>query len=181
MKADKLKKHVEEHRASFDLYSEDYDQIWGNIEEKLDQNQFKPKRNYGLVMKIAASLLLLLVATFFILRPTTSGGGEQSIPETLAEAAFYYQGIINDKLEVIEASKKDIDPDIFNDLEALDSAYLDLQNDLKDNADNQEVVEAMIQNYKIKLEILEAILEELQQNDEEDKDIKEEKNESINI
>ncbi len=181
MKEDKLKKYVEENRSEFDLYSEDYDQLWGNIEQKLDQNPLRPKRNYGFIMKIAATFLVLIVATFFILRKDNSNTGEQSIPEALAEAAFYYQGIINDKLEVIEASKKEIDPDIFSDLEALDSAYLDLQNDLKDNADNQEVVEAMIQNYKIKLEILEAILSELQQNDEEDKDNKEVKNESINI
>jgi len=45
----------------------------------------------------------------------------------------------------------------------LDSVYADLRRDLKDNAANEEVIEAMIQNYRLKLEILEDVLSQMRQ------------------
>jgi hypothetical protein len=47
----------------------------------------------------------------------------------------------------------------------LDSIRTDLKKDLKDNVANQEVIEAMIQNYRIKLQLLEDMLNLLKQNE----------------
>lgn len=175
MKEDKLKKFVDDYRDFFDSYTEDYDEIWRGIESKLDKRQ--KKSGLKVVWRVAASFLLILAVGTLILLVKRNRNwnfqGNQVVPVELAEAAFYYQGMINDKLEIIQANKHDIGEEIFKDLEALDQAYLELQNDLKDNADNEEVVQAMIQNYKMKLEILQAILDELKRsnpdNKEEDK------------
>ncbi len=175
MKEDKLKKFVDQNRASFDLYQEDYEELWGDISSKLDKR--RKKDGLKVVWKVAASFLLILtVGVLFLLvsrNNALNNQGDQTISAELAEAAFYYQSMINDKLEIIQANKKDVGEEIFNDLDALDQAYLELQNDLKDNADNEEVIQAMIQNYKMKLEILQAILDELERsnpdNNEEDK------------
>jgi 3-hydroxyacyl-CoA dehydrogenase len=43
----------------------------------------------------------------------------------------------------------------------LDSMYYDLKSDLKDNMANQEVIEAIIENYRLKITILEDILTEI--------------------
>jgi hypothetical protein len=43
----------------------------------------------------------------------------------------------------------------------LDKVFEELKRDLKDNSDNEEVIEAMIQNYRIKLEVLDEILTQL--------------------
>ena len=48
----------------------------------------------------------------------------------------------------------------------LDQVYNDLKEDLKDNAANEEVIEAMIQNYRLKLDILEEMLVVLKQSNE---------------
>ena len=175
MKEDKFKKLVDQYRDSFDLYREDYDEIWNDIESTLNRQQKRAR--VKVVWKVAASFLLVLtVATLILLskrNSTWNFQGNQAVPLELAEAAFYYQGLINDRLEIINANKHDIGEAIFEDLEALDQAYRELQNDLKDNADNEEVIQAMIQNYKMKLEILQAILDELKRNNldyiEEDK------------
>ena len=37
----------------------------------------------------------------------------------------------------------------------LDSVYISLKSDLKDNIANHEVIEAMIQNYRLRISILE--------------------------
>jgi hypothetical protein len=63
-------------------------------------------------------------------------------------------------------------------LTELDHIYRELKEDLKDNADNEEVVVAMIQNYRLKLEILEEILLQLKPANKNTKDYE---NESINM
>ena len=54
------------------------------------------------------------------------------------------------------------------DLNLLDSAYYELQQDLKDNVDSEEVISAMIQNYRIKLQVLEKVLDEIRTKEEKE-------------
>ena len=44
----------------------------------------------------------------------------------------------------------------------MNAAFSELKADLKDNVDNEEVVTAMMENYRLKLQILEEILKELE-------------------
>ena len=53
--------------------------------------------------------------------------------------------------------------------------FNELKIDLKDDAANEEVIEAMIQNYRIKLQILEEILTQLKNADEQNTDDHEDK------
>ena len=55
-------------------------------------------------------------------------------------------------------------------MEELDEVYDELKEDLKDNASNPEVIEAMILNYKVKLEILEDLLEQLKAKENQDEE-----------
>ena len=45
----------------------------------------------------------------------------------------------------------------------LDSVFLSLKNDLHDHISNPEIIDAMIQNYRLKLSLLEQIQVELQE------------------
>ena len=86
----------------------------------------------------------------------------------LAEVQAYYARQISDKeTEIYKYSA--FDPTIKSQLKIefnqLDSIYSSLRSDLKDNIDNREVVEAMIQNYRIRLEILENMLQQLKGNE----------------
>jgi hypothetical protein len=75
---------------------------------------------------------------------------------------------ISQKLQLIE-HYPDVSGDAKRELAALDSIYSDLKQDLKDNIDNEEVVSAMIENYRLKLDVLEGILNQIQkQHIEED-------------
>ena len=50
--------------------------------------------------------------------------------------------------------KAELDSDLFE----LDSVYKSLRKDLNDNVANQEVIEAMIENYRIRIDILEEMM-----------------------
>ncbi|MGD2034222.1 MAG: hypothetical protein PVF73_04140, partial [Bacteroidales bacterium] len=60
-----------------------------------------------------------------------------------------------------------LEEELQTDLSELDSIYEGLKDDLKDNIANHEVIEAMIQNYRLRIAILEDMLLFLDQEDEE--------------
>ena len=60
-----------------------------------------------------------------------------------------------------------LNKDINYDLEELEKVFRELKNDLKDNSDNEEVIEAMIQNYRVKLQVLKEILHQLEKSNNE--------------
>jgi len=89
----------------------------------------------------------------------------EQLPE-LKEAENYYSNLVSEKLEEIEpflVSNPGISEAVTSDLTELDSVYVSLKNDLKDNVANDQVIEAMIQNYRLKLRILEELLAEIKQ------------------
>jgi len=55
-----------------------------------------------------------------------------------------------------------VEDELNTDLSELDSIYVSLKHDLKDNIANHEVIEAMIQNYRLRINILEDMLMFLQ-------------------
>jgi hypothetical protein len=51
--------------------------------------------------------------------------------------------------------------DIENDLNELDTMYRELEKDLDDNLYNREVIEAMIQNNRFRLEMVDRVLNQI--------------------
>jgi septal ring factor EnvC (AmiA/AmiB activator) len=105
---------------------------------------------------------------------------EQEQYRDLIEAEVYYTSMIESKKEEIftlAASQPLLRDEINNELVELDEDFRNLKEDLNDNADNEEVIAAMIQNYRLKLRILEETLEHLQQSNNE----KSTKNEDIKV
>jgi len=80
------------------------------------------------------------------------------------DAKAYYTSMINSKeKEVFDLSKNypEIKRELLSEFKEIDSEQNELQIDLKDGASNKEIIDAMIQNYRIKLDILESVLREL--------------------
>ncbi len=172
MKEDPLKRYTDDNREEFESFEQpDFGELWENIAEALDEKeqrpQTKPRSLWGNRLWVrAAAIVLLGIGLGWI---GLNFGGSSVYSSEWAETQQYYQETIEVKMHALEARKEAIDPTIFKDLEALDLALQELKTDLKDQADNEEVVNAMIVNYQIKLKILEEILEELKQEDSHEK------------
>ena len=134
------------------------------------------------VLRIAASILLIMTVSigFLWLKGNSTryadGVSLQDLSPELAEAEIYYNQLVEAKMSLIKSSHADADlvQVVTKDFEMLDSAYNELKTDLKDNMYNEEVIDAMIQNYRIKLQILESILENIEKSNvdkEEDEKI----------
>ena len=82
----------------------------------------------------------------------------------LKEAEIYYGQMISARMKEISPFFKTntiLAVDIKSELAELDSIYKSLQLDLSDNIANERIIEAMILNYRMRLNILESLLAEL--------------------
>ncbi|MBN1143605.1 MAG: hypothetical protein JXA72_04255 [Bacteroidales bacterium] len=170
---DRFEKFMSENRDSFDFREPD-PRIWKQVEANM-----KVKRNFDwkLFMKRAAIVMLIFSASYVVndmvhryngrglqsLKPGKAG--KENMMPGLKEAEAYYTGLVNQKLNELEpilANCPSLEEEVSYDMSELDSVYIQLKNDLKDNMANQEVIEAIIENYRLKISILEDLLKELE-------------------
>jgi hypothetical protein len=175
---DRLEKYIIENREAFDIH-EPGAEVWKKIEKNI-----RPKRtiNWRMISGRAAVVILIFAASYMvhelldsrnreIAHGRTKKEKEQVIPE-LIEAEVYYSTLIDEKLQEIKPMFNEdpmLEKEIRYDLNQLDSIYEELKNDLRDNIANQEVIEAMIQNYRMRLSILEDVLSHMQPEEDDNK------------
>jgi hypothetical protein len=172
MKRDRLEQFITENRDQFDLYDPG-ERVWNGIERRVQKKYRHP--GWKAIIWRAAAVLVIFAASFllqeylhrneFLTGRKDKKIREVEIPE-LQEAEIYYTNLVDEKIEEIEPLLKnqpELSKDLKTDLTELDSIYAELQKDLIDNIANDEVVEAMIQNYRLKLQILEDLLGFLQE------------------
>ncbi len=163
--SDKLEKFIRANSSEFD-FQEPAPELWKGIETTISPKKVIPWKYY---VSRAAVVILLIGASMVAQRawmnrgmskPEKVADFEVDIPE-LREAEMYYSGMINAKLEEVKpmlSNYPTLEEELNTDLSELDSIYSGLKSDLKDNIANHEVIEAMIQNYRLRISILEDML-----------------------
>lgn len=173
---DQLKEHIEKNRQDFEIYTQDYETIWNDISWQLDNKRPFRSQHYRIYLRIAASILILITVGFAFYMGKRSaeinknGISLHNVSPEMAETEAYYSALINDKMEIIKSQDPELDPDFWTSIKQLDQDYAQLKKDLQDKADSEKVIDAMINYYRLKLEMLERISEELKEkaNDNED-------------
>jgi hypothetical protein len=148
---DNLKDHIENNQEDFEIYPFDTDKGWNDISRKITPRN---KKKFGWAIGIAASLLLVMGFGFYSFQHQSN-----PLAAEVAEIENFYGNAIDQKIALVR--NEIADDRILKDLDAMDEAFAELKADLNDNVDNHEVVEAMMENYRMKLQILEEILKEL--------------------
>jgi len=163
MNEDKLEKYIAENRLAFD----DKDVpalLWDAIERDIKP---PPAKMYSLrfILSIAASAVILLgvglVIGIYMSKPNLEDRLLAAHPDYL-EAEQHYQHQINVKLNQVKSLG--VDNYVTTDLSELDAVYQELKNELLNSGvkNDEVIVEAMIDHYKSKLEVLEVVLNKLQ-------------------
>ncbi len=169
MERDELKHRVEAERNEFEIYHVDAEELWS----KIDHDLSKTRRMHSLrwISRVAAAVVIgfgiTWLASIYTSDPWSNGVALSDLSPELAETEFFYLQQVAEKMQMIQASDQALDPEVLDNLAVLDSAYQELKMDLKDNIDNEEVVNAMITNYRIRLQILEQILREIKEHNNE--------------
>jgi hypothetical protein len=177
---DRLEEYIRKNRDDLDIYKPS-PVLWKRIRTVLNSDK-QPVRRW---ISIAASVAIIIGTSVIFYQIgkgdkivpgfLTSGKESATVRSQLKEAETFYNNQV-DKLyrEAVPllTGYPELESELNSDISQIDSIYSDLRKDLKDNIANQEVVEALIQNYLIKIKILEdmlAILKENENNGEKNK------------
>lgn len=152
---DKLEKQITDYRADLDRLTPD-PEIWQRIQN--DQNNIRSQRIRSL--SGWAALFIVIVTSGLIF----SGAGniiQGKSSDELTETESYYSGKFNtliNEAKPLLTNYPGLSEDLMMELNNLDRLYLDIKKDLRDNVSNEEVIDALILNYKAKIRILEEML-----------------------
>jgi transposase len=177
---DRLEQFIEDNRDSFDSFNAvQAEKVWGKIAEGRKDAQ---RRKILLRYFIRAAGVLLIFSLSYLFHDFVYKNKEarisknkindiyNQIPE-LKEAEAYYASLVSIKMNEVKpflSKNPQIRKYVNLDLSELDSIYISLKNDLKDNIDNEQIIEAMIQNYRLRLSILEELEAEIKQENAKD-------------
>jgi len=184
MKKDNLEKFILDKREEFNQdkpSSRVWDQIEANLEQENQDKKLIRLRWYSQAWKAAAVFLLMISAFLLWDRYNLSEDMAARQPAkteiNFQEVEVYYTSMIDQKRDLVETfqiNESGIKESFKSDLKHLDSLYNDLGNELKETG-NQKVTDAMINNLKLRIHILDeqlTILEQLKKTKDD---------ESINI
>jgi hypothetical protein len=146
-------------------------EVWKGIRRDL------LSRRPVILKRLAAAAVIIVVITAAIYHYTNENKDgfmnqkESSLIKNnpqLKETEFYYNNLVNslyNEAVPLLAGYPDLRNEFLSDMSQIDSICTDIKKDLKDNVSNQEVIEALIKNYRIKIQILEEMLDLLKQNE----------------
>ena len=170
---DRLEEYIRKNREDLDRYDLPAG-MWRRIRKDLKNKKTMIKHWFS----IAAMIIVVLGTALVLFRPShrlsesgiqqNNNEAQSEITPQLKETEIYYNTLINSlykEATPLLTGNPEIKKELNIDLSHLDSICIDIKNDLKDNISNQDVVEALIQNYRIKIRILEDMLTVLKENE----------------
>lgn len=169
MRPDRLEEFVNENRHEFDRL-EPSDKLWEAISNKLDEQPKQKAMKFGWMKVAAVAAVVLLIPTIlyqvkFSDRAQTAKAVQvdPEVRELMEAEAFYAQEVSGKLVEIQKCYKiyPELKSEIEGDLDELESMYLSLKDDLKENISNKEVIEAMIENNRNRMKLVEDVLEQI--------------------
>ncbi len=166
MKKDKLEQFITNNRKSFDQSMPD-PAIWAKIDQQLPRQETKvfPIRRF---LSIAASVCLLIgmgIAIGLHMATPKPVNSLADISQEYGQIETFYANRVNYKVTQLAKLNKHTNPLLQKDLEELDQWLKRLHTELAEvpKSNREKVINAIIKNYKTKLEVLETVLDAAQE------------------
>ena len=165
-----LESFIHKNRSEFDSQTPS-PELWNHIAKQIPVMQAqapptkKQKTALFYIRRIAAIGLIALIiqsAWYFIRTDSDTTTLSESALFEIAETTSYYESQIKEKRQQVvnlTADNPAITKEMDLDLAQLDQVLKELKADLKDDVSNPEVISAMIQNYRLRLQIMEQLLD----------------------
>ncbi|OFX23792.1 MAG: hypothetical protein A2041_12515 [Bacteroidetes bacterium GWA2_31_9b] len=163
---------IQENRSVFDS-QEPREGHFERFEQKLNMLQKRKARfTLSFILKAAAVTLLVTLSGLYVYeqiipqKEISNGIALHQISPEYNEVEIYYSTLVSQKyheinsLEFSDSTQKAI---LITELNQMDSIYENLKNDLKINPTDERVINAMIQHYQLKVEVMNQILNQLHQ------------------
>ena len=170
---DKLEKFIKENSDSFSEHKADKAKMWKAIAKNLEHPEPKVIPLWRkLPFQIAASILII-VGVFSVYNLNTRKAPVNYASKELQQIDSYYQNIVETQVKLVQNDKHlsaKNKEEFLKFMIELDKEDAKLKLDLADNLNNQQVLSAIIKNYKKRIELIENLLNQI---NESKKDIHE--------
>lgn len=158
---DNFEKHIIKNKQLFNEHTPDKSKMWAAISEELEMGKptviplWKSSK-----FKIAASIVIIL-GVFSIIGLNFNNSSDTMANHELQEIDMHYQGLVSYQVKLVQNNTQLSSEDkkeflLF--INELDEEYEVLKLELGQNLDNQLVLEAIISNYKKRIELIENLL-----------------------
>ena len=167
MKTDRLEEFIKNNREDFDDKIPS-PTVWENIEKAT--SPAKTVRLNPIWARVAAVVAVVVITTILITKTgiltPNDYASKTDDPELreLIEAEVFYAHQVNGKLKEIRKcynTNPELKEEIETDLTELEEMYNVLKKDLQDNISNKMVIEAMIDNNRNRLKLVDDVLEQI--------------------
>lgn len=164
---DNLEKFIHQNRESFDDHIPSL-KVWATIDRQANKKEARRIQLWK-NLRVAAAVAVLLIAggvAGSYLTQTNQNNSATAILQETAPEYFemeqFFQGQINER--VTQLVSYDPDAQVLQDLEQIDQAMKELKTELSTAPKGQEkeIVEGLIQNYQLKIAILERVLNKME-------------------
>lgn len=163
---DELERHIRDHREEMDIHEPD-PALWNRIEQRLPGRE---RRLTGLIWRAAVAVIIAgtaVTAVVSVIRLQERINDPQVA--AVRETYYYYDSQIKmlyEEAQPLLTSNPDIDTELKIGMDELDSLSAGIIRDLNDNIASSEVLEALVRNYRLRIELLEEMLQLMKENDE---------------
>ena len=167
MKTDRLEEFISKNREAFDNL-EPSKEVWSKISGTFPKTKVRRLNTY--LIRAAAVVAIAVVSTVILYKTNIISPGNYANnikdPEIkeLIEAEVFYAQQVNVKMKEIRKcynTNPELKNEIESDLGELEDMYNVLKDDLKENISNKAVIEAMIDNNRNRLKLVDQVLEQI--------------------
>lgn len=164
---DELERHILNNREGMDIHDPDPG-LWNRIGEELPR---KRRSLQGYLLRAAAAMIVAALCTAAILTAIRTAGklNDPQVAE-VRETRQYYDSRIQSlyrEAQPLLTSNPEISMELTAGMDELESLSEAIISDLNDNIASSEVVEALIRNYRLRIELLEEMLFLMKENQTE--------------
>lgn len=177
---DNLERFIRENKEQFDTRNPDPG-VWNAIEQKLPQRTSRQIVMWRWVAAAAVALLLIMSGVVVGTQMERGASSEYAAQyEEFKQAEQFYRIQLDEKVQALNQYAHDTN--VESDLKELESLYNELSGELEDglHPNQNDIIQALIQNYQTRIDLLERVLNRLEESEEQQQLI-EEDNENIKL
>ncbi len=173
---DNFEKHIRENATQFDEHRADRAKLWAKISEELEKPEVKVipiwKRP---LMRVAASVIILFGLAAFIGVSIFGGNtnATQYASKELMDIDIHYQNLVSYQVELVRNNPnltEENKVEFLSFMDELDLEYEALRKEMGSNLDNERILEAIVANYKKRIELIERLLKQINDSKKVDKE-----------
>ena len=177
---DNFEKYIKENKALFDVHKADKSKLWANIESALNKPETKTKTIKlwsHPIFKVAATVIITL-GLFSLINILIVGEANQNSQTNLAlqelnDIDSHYKGLVTYQVRLVNKSTQlssEEKKEFLSFMDELDIEYGLLKLELQKNVDSERVLEAIVINYKKRIELIENLLQQINNSKKMDND-----------